>query len=101
LVSAQAAEEGEEIQGALIAPQFKFVSFGYWDNEAGEWLPSWEGGDLPLAVEVLLGAEPLPEDLEPQEYPFETFRRVVYVPGGRRSIGGTTIIRGLNSGGRR
>jgi type II secretory pathway component PulJ len=101
IVAAQAPEEGEEITGSLIAPQFKFVAFGYWDNEAGEWLTSWEGGDLPLAVEILLGTEPLPEDMEPQEYPYETFRRVVYVPGGRRSVGGTTIIRGLDSGRRR
>lgn len=98
IVSAQVAEEGEEIQGCLVAPQYKFVSFRYWDNEAGEWLDTWEGDDLPLAVEILLGAQPLPEDLEPQDYPYPTFRRVVYVPGGNRSFGGTTIIRGLNSG---
>ena len=98
VVSAEAAEEGEEIIGSLIAPQFKFVAFRYWDNAGGEWMESWEGGTLPLAVEILLGAEELPEDIEPQEYPYPTFRRVVYVPGGRRPFGGTTIIRGLNEG---
>jgi len=101
VVSAQVAEEGEEIKGSLIARQFKFLAFRYWDNEAGEWLESWERGELPLAVEIVLGAKPLPEDLEPAEYPYESFRRVVYVPGGRRPFGGTTMIRGLREGRRR
>ena len=38
---------------------------------------------------------------EPIDYPFETFRRVVHVPGGARASGQTTIIRGLGGGGRR
>ena len=99
-LTAQVVEEGQEVRFALMAPQIKFVRFGYWDNEAGEWLPDWEGGDLPMAVEIALGAEPLPEDMEPEEYPYETFRRVVYVPGGSRAFGGTTIIRGLGESGR-
>ena len=98
VVSAEEAEEGEEIVGSLVAPQFKFAAFRYWDNQGGEWLDNWEGGTLPLAVEILLGTEELPEDMEPQDYPYPTHRRVVYVPGGRRPFEGTTIIRGLNEG---
>jgi len=101
VITAQVAEEGEEIRSALVAPEFKFVSFAYWDNEGGEWLETWEENDLPLAVEISLGREPLPEDLEPIEYPYPTFRRTIYVPGGMRAFGGTTIIRGLGGGGRR
>ncbi len=100
VLTAEVAEEGEQIRAGLIAPQFKFVSFRYWDNQAGEWLESWEGGDLPLAVEVSLGAQPLPEEMEPADYPFETVRRIVYVPGGLKAFGGSTIIRGLRGRGR-
>lgn len=99
IVAAETAEEGEEIQAALIAPQFKFISLRYWDGQAGDWLTSWEGGDLPMAVEIVLGTEPLPEDLEVEDYPFETFRRVVYVPRGATQFEGTTIIRGLGGAG--
>jgi len=95
VLAAAVAEEGEDIEGALIAPQFRFVTFHYWDNQVGEWLPSWEEGDLPLAVEIVLGIEPLPEDLEPEDYPYETSRRVVYLPGGTAAFGGNVIIRGL------
>jgi len=101
IITAQVAEEGEEIRGALIGPEFLFVGLAYWDNEAGEWLDTWEGGDLPLAVEIRLGTEPLPEDMEPVDYPYPTYRRVVYVPGGIRAFGGNTIIRGLGGGGGR
>jgi hypothetical protein len=31
------------------------------------------------------------------DYPFEAFRRVVHVPAGKKSFGGTTIMRGLGS----
>jgi len=99
IVAAETAEEGEGILSSLIAPQFKFVSFRYWDAEVGEWIDSWDSGELPLAVEVVLGVEPLPEDLEPIDYPFETFRRVVHVPGGAQASGRTTIIRGLGGAG--
>jgi hypothetical protein len=99
VIAVRVAEEGEEIIGAVIAPEFKFLALRYWDNEAGEWLESWEGGDLPMAVEIVLGIEPLPEDMEPADYPYETFRRVVHVPGGQRAFGGSVIIRGGREGG--
>jgi type II secretory pathway component PulJ len=98
-LAAEVVEEGAQIQCTLIAPQFKFIAFRYWDNQASQWVASWEGGDLPMAVEIVLGAEPLPEDMPPEEYPYATFRRVVYVPGGSQPLGGSTIIRGLGSKG--
>ncbi|HUS90451.1 MAG TPA: hypothetical protein VM695_01330 [Phycisphaerae bacterium] len=99
LLTAEVVEEGVTVRGSLIAPEFRFIAFLYWDNEAGEWFDTWEGGDLPLAVQVILGAEPLPEDLEPADYPYPTFSRIIYVPGGVRAFGGTTVIRGLGGGG--
>ena len=98
IIAAETAEEGEEIQSALIAPQFKFIGFRYWDNENAEWVTMWESGDLPMAVEIALVVEPLPENVEPEEYPYPTFRRVVYVPGGWQAFGGSVIIRGRGEG---
>jgi hypothetical protein len=94
-MTAEVVEEGEEIQGTLIAPQFKFIAFRYWDNQGSQWVTSWGGASLPMAVEIVLGAEPLPDDLPPEDYPYATYRRVVYVPGGSQPFGGNVIIRGL------
>jgi type II secretory pathway component PulJ len=95
-VTARVAEEGKEIQTLLVTPRFKFIRFRYWDGNT--WLESWGGGDLPGAVEIVLGEEPLPEGVEPMDYPFPIFRRVVYVPAGAKASGGT-IVRGLDDGG--
>jgi len=92
---AEEAEEGEEgeIQATLLTPHLKFIRFQYWDGSA--WLESWSGGDLPQAVEIVLGAQPLPEDFEdPFEYPYPTFRRVVFVPAAAQGRSGP-MIRGL------
>lgn len=97
-LTAQVAEEGEgqEIETTLLTPYFKFLRLGYWDGSA--WAESWSGDDLPQAVEIVLGAEPLPERVEPAEYPYPTFRRVVFVPSAGQGTEGT-IIRGLGRGG--
>ncbi len=57
----------------------RFIQFRFWDGTG--WLDSWGGTELPQGVEVSLGMEPLPPDLLPEEYPFELFRRVIYLPG--------------------
>ncbi len=92
---AEEAEEGEEgeIQTALLTPHIKFIRLQYWDGSA--WLDSWSGGDLPQAVEIVLGAEPLPEDIDDAfEYPYPTFRRVVFIPAAAAGPSGP-VIRGL------
>ena len=92
------AEEGDQIQASLLTPLIRFIRFGFWDGSA--WVEGWSGGDLPQAVEVVLGTEPLPEGVEPLEYPYSTFRRVVYVPAAAQAARGT-VVRGLSeSGGR-
>jgi type II secretory pathway component PulJ len=95
-VMARVAEEGKEIQTLLVSPRFKFIRFRYWDGNA--WLETWGGGDLPGAVEIVLGEEPLPEGASPMDYPYLIFRRVVYVPAGAKAASGT-IVRGMDGGG--
>ena len=92
ILAAPTAEEGSEIDAVLLTEHVKFLQFAYFDGE--QWTNLWNEGGLPLAVEVTIGLEPLPEDAEPQDYPFEKFRRTVYVPGGKNSRRGT-IVRGL------
>lgn len=87
--------EPEEFTTALLTPRIKFLYVRYWDG-AG-WQPSWGGGDLPTAVEITLGTEPLEEEMNPEDYPHPVFRRVVYVPGSTQALGGT-IVRGLRGG---
>jgi len=63
----------------MTIDQFNFLRFRYWNGSS--WLDSWNAPELPAGVEVSLGAEPLPEETTPEEYPFELFRRVIYLPG--------------------
>lgn len=92
LLTAQVAEEGVEIQATLVSAGLKFLRLRYWDGTT--WLESWGGNDLPQAVEICLGREPLPEGVEPLQYPYPLFRRVVFVPAGARAASGT-VVRGL------
>jgi hypothetical protein len=41
---------------------------------------------------VVLGIEPLPDGVDPVDYPYPVFRRVVYVPGGVKATGGTIVL---------
>lgn len=95
IMAAETAQEGEEIEATLIAPQFKFIAFNYWDNQAAQWLPAWDSSDLPTAVEIVLGINPLPENVEPQDYPYATFRRTVFIPGAVQALTTGTVVRGL------
>lgn len=100
LLTAPKVEEGEtfedvqEIQTLLLAPQFKFLSLRYWTGDT--WLDSWRGGDLPVAVEVALGTEPLPEDMEVEDYleTYPTSRRLVYLPAAAKPKRGSVVNRG-------
>jgi len=64
IVAARTAEEGVDITVSLLTDR------------------NWSGGDLPRAVEIAMGREPLPEDTDPADYPHELYRRVIYIPGG-------------------
>ncbi len=93
-ITAPVVEEGEEITVELLTDRIRFLRLRYWDGSA--WITSFSGGDFPEAVEVTVGRRPLPEATTPEEYPYETFTRVVYIPAG----GETPRGRGERGGGR-
>ncbi|MEX2673285.1 MAG: hypothetical protein WD294_14370 [Phycisphaeraceae bacterium] len=65
-------------QGALVLTErLRFMRFRYWDGSA--WSESWQGPELPGAVEIMLAAEPVPEELSPEEYAQDVYRRTVNV----------------------
>ena len=96
-LTARTTDEEEEIPSTLMAPSLKFIRLRYWDG--GAWVDAWSSGDLPQAVEIVLGKEPLPEGVEPLEYPYEIYRRVVFIPSAARAAQGGTVVRGLGEGG--
>jgi prepilin-type N-terminal cleavage/methylation domain-containing protein len=71
--------ETNKSNSILITEAFRFIRFRYWDGH--DWVESWSETYLPKGVEVTLGSEPMPADLEIKEYPYEVFRRVIYLPG--------------------
>ena len=74
-------QEGKQITVSFLTSHIKFLYLRYWDG--ANWLESWTGGDLPRAVEITMGPEPL-EDNEPiLDYlsTHTSFRRMVYLPG--------------------
>jgi len=84
------------VQATLLSGGIKFLAFRYFQD--GIWLESWAGGDLPVAVEITMGLDPLPEDTPAEEYPYPVFRRVVYLPGAVAPRRGN-VVRGLGRGG--
>jgi type II secretory pathway component PulJ len=77
------------IRVSLLTEHVKFLNLRYWDGAA--WVESWSQRDLPGAVMIEMGAEPLPEDLLAEEYPFEKITRVVAIPAGYRPPEGGMI----------
>jgi len=97
-VAAQTAEEGSNVRVVLVTERVKFLRLQYWDGLA--WQDSWQQGGLPLAVRIDLGAEPLPEETAPEDYPYETIWRIVAVPTGQPPAEGTSVrLRGGRAGG--
>ena len=62
----------------LLTANIRFSRFRFWS--AGEWRDAWTSPDPPAAIEISLGLDPLPPEFEPDQYPFELFRRVVSLP---------------------
>jgi len=62
----------------LITEAFKYIRFRYYDGY--KWLATWSDTFLPKGVEVTLGSEPMPGDVEVDGYPYEVFRRVIALP---------------------
>jgi type II secretory pathway component PulJ len=96
ILTPREAEEGNQIEVSLLTPYVRFLNLQYWNGSA--WTVAWQGDDLPQAVQIVLGHQPLPEDVEPEEYPYPTYRRVVTIPAAARGRSGT-VIRGLEGAG--
>jgi hypothetical protein len=86
---------GPQISTSLLTANVKYLSLRYWDG--GSWLTGWSRSDLPPAIEIVIGAAPPVAGMTLDDYQaqHESFRRVVYIPGGAKAAGGTAIIRGL------
>lgn len=70
-----------------LTDAIRFVQFRYWDGS--NWRESWSGTELPRGIEVSLGGESLPEGSTAEDYPYEVFRRVIYLPGSQVNPGST------------
>jgi len=83
--TASSSDSGAGTKGAEAGPPLidtvHFLQFYYWDGSG--WSERWDATTLPACVEVDLGVEPLPEGTDPLDYPYELFRRVIYLPGSR------------------
>ena len=74
-LQAQTSEEGENIEVSLLTEHVKFLNIEYYDGT--QWVGSWQGEDLPVAIRISIGTQPLEEGASPEEYPYETTSRVV------------------------
>jgi hypothetical protein len=79
-IKAEVVEEGEDIEVTFLTEHVKFIRLQYRDGD--EWSDSWTNKNLPQAIRISLGAEPLPEDTAAEDYQFETISRVVTIPAG-------------------
>ena len=78
----------EAEQGKLppvLSHEIRYVRFRY--RAGQDWLNLWNSNTPPVAVEVTLGNEKLPDDVEFAEYPYEIFRRVIHVPAATAAQG--------------
>lgn len=68
----------------MAIEQLQYLRFRYYDGT--NWLDSWSAPQLPIGVEVSLGVDPLPPEMAPEDYPFEVYRRVIFLPGAAASL---------------
>jgi hypothetical protein len=66
------------LTNGLAIEKLQFLRFRYYDGT--NWLEAWTAPELPAGIEVSLGVEPLPPELTAEDYPFEVYRRVIYLP---------------------
>jgi type II secretory pathway pseudopilin PulG len=63
---------------APLTERVQYLQFRYWAGT--NWVESWSGMNLPDGVEITMGRDPIPLDAAAEGYPFEFFRRVIYLP---------------------
>ena len=95
-----ALSQGKGRQVRLMSGRMQFLGFRYFDGTG--WRDSWHAAAsssdpqqaaLPMGVEVTLGTEPKPADMDMEEYLLNnpTFRREIFVPAGARPASGTIV----------
>jgi type II secretory pathway pseudopilin PulG len=80
-LAAPGTEAAPNATAALWIDTVHFIRLAYWDGTG--WADHWDAPSLPGAVEICLGVEPLPPGVDPLDYPYELFRRVIFLPGSR------------------
>jgi type II secretory pathway component PulJ len=101
---------GQQVR--LVSSRIQFLNFRYFDGTA--WQDSWSPGQapaaadpnsgpaspLPMGVEIILGTEPIPDEMDLEQYllNYPTLRREVFVPAGAKPLGGT-VVQGGGMGG--
>ena len=73
-----------------MTESIRFLRFRYLDGT--QWKDQWSGTAPPPGVEISLGFDPIPDDATPDTYPYEVFRRVIFVPGGRTHNTGPNVL---------
>jgi prepilin-type N-terminal cleavage/methylation domain-containing protein len=92
--------QGGGQQVKLISPRLRFLNFRFYDGTG--WRDYWRMEDpfgeqttqstplLPVAVEITIGLDPIPEEMTLEDYlaenPTRTFQRIIFVPAGAQSI---------------
>jgi prepilin-type N-terminal cleavage/methylation domain-containing protein len=97
----EAKEEGEEteeerIETKLLTESVRYLRLRYFNGT--EWLNEWEDtASVPLAVEISLGFKQAPAAFleSEEEYPYEVFRRVVFLSAGVKAQPPGTQTKGL------
>jgi hypothetical protein len=65
--------------GMLLTDQVRFMHLRYFDGLT--WRDTWDDTRLPRGVEISLGKEPMPEEADVDGYPYELYRRLIFLPG--------------------
>ncbi len=89
-------EEQERIETKFLTESVRYLRLRYFDGT--EWLDEWEDtASVPLAVEISLGFKQAPAAFleSEEEYPYEVFRRVVFLSAGVKAQPPGTQAKGL------
>jgi type II secretory pathway pseudopilin PulG len=102
-LSALTPGAGQQVR--LVSPRIQFLNFRYFDGTT--WQDSWQpgqapsstdanaapAGPLPMGVEIILGTDPIPDEMDLEQYllNYPTFRREVFVPAGAGPLSGTVV----------
>jgi type II secretory pathway pseudopilin PulG len=76
--SADANATNVVVRRLPLTDKIQFLQFRYW--EGTNWVESWRGLKLPAGIEVVIGQDRVPAEASSEPYPFEVFRRVIYLP---------------------